>query len=307
MATKTKKTKPEAVNSFIDFSDIKTVLDLVEWKDVINESGKMILGLDLETVPPMDTYPELLDLPTNDEIQEALILRIPKGYKKPETKMKWIEDNRDTFREKMLSGREEENQKLISSWKKGALDSHLGKVIVIGFAIPGHPPLSLHVGGELETEEELILAFDWVLDYLYTKCAKIVAMGHNVKGFDAVWLARLAVKYRAHYLMKFVSLISPIDTCEMWQMTSRDFKARKGLDAIAEYLGFGGKLILDDEVCDVLGLPPGSTMHGSLVCDLYRCGAIELLRRYCEGDVSVTRAIYERIQTVKGYARSRVA
>ena len=302
------KTKNKAIDTRIDFSDVQSLLERMKWDEMDSPNNKLTIGCDLETVPNMGQYPELLNLPTKEEIEVTVLAKAKGGNRrKPETIVKWMAENRDSVRDQMVAERENQNQNLVKEWKRGALSSHEGTVVIIGFAFPGYPPTSLFLGGELKTERDLICAFDWVLDFAYVKFQKIRLMGHNIKGFDALWLSRLAVKYECHQVMRAVSLISPADTCEMWQMTSRDFKERKGLDAIAEYLGFGGKIVLEDEVCDVLGLESGSTMHGSLVSDLWRCGGVETLRRYCEGDVAITRAIFERIERVKGYARSRVA
>ena len=210
--------------------------------------------VDIESLPAGD-------MPTPDTMKP------PAQMKKADTIAKW---------------REEEAPKLVEEeFKKRALDSMAGRILCIGVAINDEEPECFYH----ETHEQAVLvAFEQYIrkkiDPMYT----ITWIGHNILGFDALWMWRRAIKYDLGWLARnfnFNKWKGNIqDTMLMWACDN--YQEKRSLDDIATFLGLGGK----------------QGINGSMVYDMFKRGEHEKIALYCKNDVSVTREVYRRIDNI---------
>jgi hypothetical protein len=210
----------------------------------------------------MEIYIDIETLPGPDKPSiEDLTAKAPGNLKKPETIQKWAEDNQE------------------NEWRKQALDSMQGRILTIGWAIGEDPAKAQTVGlADIETERDLLEAFQDVLLEAPIDAERLEWVGHNIRTFDLPWLWRKALQYRLHPPARLIPRgrfdKRIIDTLEVW---SADFRDRVGMDAIAQFLGLAGKT---------------EGVDGSKVFDLWQAGELQTINDYCRQDVEVTRQVY---------------
>ena len=119
---------------------------------------------------------------------------------------------------------------------------------------------------------------------------RVRVIAHNVAGYDKPVLMAQAVKTQSLSLMtllysekKWESRL--FDTCEWWRNHASTGGKRSSakLDAIAKFLGVGAKT---------------EGFDGSKVFDAYKAGLMDEICDYCEQDVRVLSAVYERLLPV---------
>ena len=163
---------------------------------------------------------------------------------------------------------------LDSAWRKQALDSMLGQIICISYAINDEEVVAL-----TGTEKEIIAAFaDVVCAYPYAQF-----VGFNHKRFDLVWLFHRFVKYKHSEAMVILPHTkndsSIIDVMEIFSASNYGSDSWVSLDTLAKFLGL-----------------PCKDFDGSKIHDLYLEGKIDEIVKHCEDDVRLTRDIYKLTQ-----------
>ena len=161
---------------------------------------------------------------------------------------------------------------------KTSFDVHQGRLLCAGVAVDDDEVQVVY--DQSLNEPGLILGV--IADAISEACrrgnGRYLVCGHNIAGFDAPWLWRLAVKHR-HRLATLLPYqkwgTGLADTMAMWSATNPQDKVK--LDTIARFLGYGGK-------------DPG--MDGSEVWPAYQRGEHERIRHYCAKDVELTRSVY---------------
>jgi len=162
------------------------------------------------------------------------------------------------------------------------LDSHAGRLLCVGFAI-NDGPVTVAYDESLSNPRPLLDALADAFNEArkIEKGGKVSACGHNIAGFDAPWLWRLAVKHQ-HRLANLIPYRrwgdGLIDTMAMWSATNP--REMVGLGRIAEFLGIGSK----DE-----------GMDGSKVWPAYQLGQHDRIKHYCAQDVELVRHAYQRM------------
>ena len=205
----------------------------------------MYLYFDIETVPG----------PIKPTIEEVMALA-PKSMTKEDTIRKWAEENVETV------------------YRKQALDSMQGEICCIGLAFDDERPTTF-VGPETMVIEHAAT----MIDFRMSKYGSMrpIWVGHNARAFDLPWLWRKALKYRHYELAQRIPREryskDVEDTMEMW---STDYKDYVSLDAVAKFLGVGGK-----------------SGHGSQVYDLWRTGRHQEIADYCADDVELVRRVHK--------------
>ncbi len=203
----------------------------------------MNLFIDIETRPGVKPDYKVTDVP------------VPKTYKKAESIAKYQEDNYEQW--------------CLDQWHKQALNSMQGQVWAIGYAFDNDP-----VNVLIDTEENMLKALNEAVRNLRS----IKWIGHNVKGFDLVWLYHKAMQYNLEALRfaipkeRYSKAI--YDTMEKWNPYKFDYVK---LDDIARFLGLPVKL--DFNFAEMW----------------INENAEEILHDYCKHDVELTRNIYYKM------------
>lgn len=172
-------------------------------------------------------------------------------------------------------------EKRIEAHARTSFDVHAGRLLCAAVAVDDDEPIVAY-DAELANPCR-------ILDHVAAACdaaaergrGRFSVCGHNIAGFDAPWLWRLAVKHR-HRLAGLLPYRKwgdgLIDTMQLWSIT--DPKQMVKLDTIARFLGVEGK-------------EPG--MNGAEVWPAYQRGEHDRIRHYCAKDVEMTRAVYLRM------------
>lgn len=218
----------------------------------------MNVFFDIETIP--------CQLPgVKDELATAV--QAPAQYKKPESIAEWLRENRATEAE--------------AAWLKTSFDGGLGHVCVIGWAVDDEPAQTLSING-IEDEASLLRLWFGVLADRYRATDTPHFIGHNIIGFDLPFLWKRAMvlgvkppiffprnpsKYRSESVQ---------DTMLLWDSEQRH----------------GGSM---DRICKLMGIPGKGDIDGSKVWPMVAEGRINEVADYCAGDVTRTRAMWQRM------------
>lgn len=207
--------------------------------------------IDIETIPgPVMPDPETIVPPAN--------------YKNPDTIKKFQEENVE------------------SAWRKEALVSVKGRVLVIGFAFNDGDVMSVQHNGNGKGEEEVLRAFWGHLEKELKNARGFEWVGFNLRPFDLNWLRHRAYKYGLHRLAQHIPFArydkSVVDLREVWN--GADYQGKGKLGEIARFLGLGSKT---------------EGIDGSKVFDFWQAGKIDEVAAYCRDDVELTRAIHKRL------------
>lgn len=231
------------------------------------------LYFDLETLP--DQRPGAME-------SFAASIQPPSNMSKPETIAKWEAEKRPYEIER--------------AWLKTSLQGGRGKVAVAGWAFNDEPPMSAYSDdwASEEGERETIRAFFGSVDAWLKKnwsegnSIRPQIIGHNVIGFDLRFLFQRCVVLRVpipHWLPVNVKPWDQdlvFDTMVVWG----------GHKAYTKM----------DEICEALDIPKKGSefdgdedIDGSKVWSHVRDGKIDVVARYCEGDIQRTRDMHRRM------------
>jgi 3'-5' exonuclease len=212
-------------------------------------------------------YIDIETIPAGDPIAPCT-LTPPGNMKKIDTIETWY--------------REEAPQIAEEQYRKRALDSMQGQILVIAFAVNNDEPIAIHslIDEGFNWEGSILQDLEnFGKNYIEFP---IVWIGHNAVGFDMLWLWRRAIKYDLPWLSQNIKLDrykgNVHDTMIMWG--GGNFNNFSKLDDIAKFLGIAGKT---------------EGVDGSKVYDLYLEGKIDEITEYCCNDVRMVRDVYQQI------------
>lgn len=215
-----------------------------------------LLYLDLETIPSQ--------LPG---IREEFLAAVqaPGQYKKADSIAEWMRENREAEAEK--------------AWLATSFDGGLGQVCVIGFAFGDEAPASYSVG-DLSRDQETQLLQDFFS--LLTDRQPTKVIGHNVIGFDLkfLWKRAMVLDVKPPFWLPRDPKPWADNVADTMLMWDKDQRAGGSLDRLCRLFGIPGKL---------------DGMSGADVWPAMLLGKVDDVARYCENDVLVTRALYERM------------
>lgn len=164
-----------------------------------------------------------------------------------------------------------------AEWRKEALKSHKGRVLVIGWAIDDGPVQSVQHDGS--DEEGMILDFWTRLRAELGQTQRPSIVGFNCRSFDCNWLRHRAYKYRIPAMAAFFPweryAKNVVDLREQW--LGADYRGEGTLDDLAKFLGIEGKT---------------AGMDGSQVFDYWQAGRVNEVAEYCRRDVELTRNLW---------------
>lgn len=177
-----------------------------------------------------------------------------------------------------IAAYQEENVE--SAWRSESLKSHLGRILVIGWAIDSEPVQSVQHNGD--DEEGLILDF-WTrlrADLGHVQRPSIV--GFNCRAFDCNWLRHRAWKYCIPAMAAFFPWERydkrVVDLRERW--LGADYRGEGRLDDLARFFGLEGKT---------------AGIDGSKVFDFWQANRVDEVAAYCRQDVELTRELWARM------------
>lgn len=166
-------------------------------------------------------------------------------------------------------------------FRKRALDSMQGEILVVSWAVDNEDPQFLVQESDVDQAEEYLMT-QLEFSLQNTVASPIIWIGHNAIDFDMLWLWRRAIRYDLPWLANNIKIDryrgNIHDTMQIWSGGRSNGYCK--LDAIASFLGLPGKT--DD-------------MDGSQVYDYYLQGRINEIADYCVQDVRLVRDVYKHI------------
>lgn len=164
------------------------------------------------------------------------------------------------------------------AWRKTALDGAFGEVVCIGFALDDAEP-TVFSRLPADSERQLLVNFSALLGGL---SRPYLVSGHNVIGFDRVFLRQRALVHGVRLPGWFTRPVKP------WDATTAD-------TMLAWTGGVAGKGVALDKLCRALGVPGKDGFDGSMVWDAIRDGRLADVATYCAADVERTRSCGARL------------
>lgn len=212
-------------------------------------------------------YCDIETLPSGP-MPDPATMKPPATHKKAETIAKW---------------REEEAPKLVEEeFRKRALDSMAGRILCIGVAVNDEEPVCFY---DKNDEKAVLVEFEKYVRSKLDKMYQINWVGHNISGFDAIWLWRRAIKYNLGWLARSFNFNrykgNIRDTMTLWACES--YQDKRSLDDIAKFLGIESKT---------------DGVNGSMVYPMFQAGKHQEIEAYCLQDVRVVREIYNSIDGI---------
>jgi len=208
------------------------------------------LTIDIETIPDGEKL----------TVEEMSKLH-PKTMSKQETIDKWAEANVDI------------------EYRKRSLNSLKGRLLCIACKWNDEPT---HLIPYNENEGVMIEAFGHYLKSLGHSIYACAIVGHNIRGFDNVWLTQRGFKYGNK------DIVGRLVT------TRYDKRLQDTNDLFT--LGVHGAYVKLKDMCDFLGVPtPKDDIDGSEVYDVFLSGDLERIYKYCKKDVEATYQCYLRM------------
>lgn len=174
----------------------------------------------------------------------------------------------------------ERDAEIEEAWAKTSFDCHQGRLLCVGVAVGDDAPETAYDVTLSNPATMLDLVVSAYREALRRGNGRAVIVGHNVKGFDAPWIWRIAVR-EGHELARLFPFRKwgegLADTNELWSATNpRDYT----------------KLAV---ICKFLGIEVKTDLDGSQVWDAYVRGEHERIATYCGSDVGATREAYRRM------------
>lgn len=130
---------------------------------------------------------------------------------------------------------------------------------------------------DLEEERQMLEA---LLDHFDQP--GVVLIGHALKSFILPWMAK-------RYLAVLSYIPPALDVCGLkpWEIPHKD---------VMEMMKFGGNSMSLRSACLLLGLAdPNDSVDGSLICGLFRIGAVDRIGEYCGRKALATAQVYKKI------------
>lgn len=218
----------------------------------------MRIYLDIETIPSQRND-------VRDRIWSAV--HPPGNYTKPESREKWIAENRDKVAEE--------------EWRRTALDGGYGEIVCVCFAVDDDEILTFSRATIEEQESELLeLFFGTIRGCLRNQSPTYV--GHNI-GFDLKFLHHRSIVCRVNPRLHFPYNSPP------WRGMY--------IDTMYEWCGARDRIKLT-ELCDVLGIEADDDIDGAGAWDAWRSGDVDSVIRHCQADVARVREIEKRLRWV---------
>lgn len=224
------------------------------------------LHIDIESVPAQSEW-------VRQSIAETIVP--PGNIKKPESKLKWMEEKAPTAIDDALA--------------KTSFNGGVGELICIGYAFD-EDEVQL-AGRKLdESEGDMIqnfadaIAVDMVKGH--TKNEQYTWIGHYICGFDLHFLWQRCIVHGIKMPIDIPHTAKPwhsgvFDTCHEWKMDTS---------------GFGSL----SDVCRILGIERDpDDIPGAEVWSEIQKGNYEKVFHHCREDVSDCREVYNRIRTVR--------
>lgn len=222
----------------------------------------MNLFIDFETIPSQ-----------RPDVMERIKSKIspPGTIKKPESVEKWYQENGEAAIE--------------NEWRKTALNSTLGEIVSVAWAINDGEVKGIirsHEGSESVLINEFFtqLLNDLKDDNGYTRPITRW-IGHNISGFDIRYLWHRCIVNRIKSPVKI-----PVDA-KPWD--------GEIFDTMNQWAGFKDRISQDD-LCFALGIEgKPSDIDGSKVWDFVKAGKLVEVVEYNKDDVFKVREIYKRL------------
>lgn len=191
-------------------------------------------------------------------------VKAPGNLKKPESIEAWLKENRESAALEKMS--------------KTSFDPAEGHICTIGWAIGDDDPVAAHATS-VDQEREVIEALFGAM----TAFHRYTFVGHNVASFDLRFIICRAIVLG----IKIPNSI-PRDP-KPWDSTV--------FDTMTAWAGARGTISMD-RLCEALGLPGKDGFDGSMVAAAWANGEHEKIAEYCKADVSKTREIWRRFESV---------
>lgn len=230
-----------------------------------------VVVVDIETIPAQDPA-------IRAEIERSVMP--PKTLKKAESIAAWEAEDRPMAIEER--------------WRKTALDGGRGHIAVLSWAIDNEPPQAEFCEEWFGAEPAILRGFfDQVTEKLKARhtagdSRRPVIVGHNHVAFDLRFIYQRCVVLGIEPAWWLPVNPKPWDTDVVFDTMvawagARDYVR---MDDICAALGIGGKGSEFDGEEDI---------DGSRVWDYVRDGKIDIVAKYCNGDVERTRQMFKRM------------
>ena len=158
---------------------------------------------------------------------------------------------------------------------KTSFDGAYGAICCIGWAVDDDPTSSI-----FGDEYCIVKGFFEALERRNPRGLDMTFIGHNVSAFDLRFLFQRAV-------------ILGIKPPAFIPFNAKSWDSQI-FDTMTYFAGFGNRISLD-KLSKALGLEGKTGISGADVWPMYQAGKIEEIAEYCEHDVSLTRAVYNRL------------
>ena len=237
--------------------------------------------LDIETIPAEPDDPAWLAYAAALEA-DLRTTEPPKSMSKPETIAKWREEHEASIPATIEAHR-----------LRTGLDPALGRIAVLCYARADRPVQALRCDDPSDEGE----ALDRLGELLAVHRGYQI-VGHNVKGFDAPFLA---VRSYAHDLGHVARMVwrpgakpweqPVVDTMDLWPVVGY---AGRPSEAVPTVRGHTGRSL--PTLCRLLGIPTDANpIDGSEVAAAWHDGRRAEVVRHCVEDVEQVREVYRRI------------
>jgi predicted PolB exonuclease-like 3'-5' exonuclease len=205
--------------------------------------------IDIETIPS-EEMPKLEDI------------KVPSNYSKPETILKYQQENQ------------------LEIYKKQALDSMQGRIICIGVGEFGVDNKDINIVTTAVENERILLSTlaETILDIRDATKENPHFVGWNISTFDLPWLWRKAIQYNLPSLRKLIPKDDRSRYTDLMKVWASDYKDYCSQANVARFLG----------ISEAEGT-------GKEVFDWWKAGEINKIEAHCESDIRVCMEIYNRI------------
>jgi 3'-5' exonuclease len=205
---------------------------------------KNIVIIDIETIPS-ETMPDILEI------------KAPANYKDPAKILAYQTENQ------------------LEVYKKQALDSMKGRIIIIGICY--QDKISVY---EMEgLEGQLMVDFESIMTNLRDEINETPHfVGWNISNFDLPWLWRKAIQYNLPSLRRLIPKDNRNLYTDLMKVWAADYK---------DYVSLS-------DCADFLGIEHGKD-SGADVYDYWKAGDIDKIIEHCRQDILTTKQVYERI------------
>lgn len=188
-------------------------------------------------------------------------IKAPGTYKKPESIAEWEATQKQAAIDEAVA--------------KTSFDGAYGQICCIGWCVDNGK-----VKSAIGTEKDIINTFFESLRESNPRDIEPTFVGHNVSSFDLRFLFQ-----RAIILNIRPPLFIPFNA-KAWD--------RQIFDTMTYFAGHGNRISLD-KLAKALGLEGKTGMTGADVWPMYQAGKIKEIAEYCEHDVELTSAVYQRL------------